>query len=479
MNIRLALVVLVSFVGLIASESHAAAAGNDLRALCANNSISLGKLSQLDELVTKLDNDLGGECGKLTVSAIRDLKQVVHDNRNIECSLEAYQNFREFYLRYLDTSAKEKKEAVAAIPKSLRRFALAYGVQLSGLCRANMVQELIASSSKLISDQDLEAVQEMIDPKGPIADALGSSSDRPDEIILPSDFMAVLKGDGDEVGGQQINLQIQTTPLIKRIQVVCERRFEPIYEPLMFPVARMANLGFDHRKAVLKEAIRKAENKRSKETRGVIGQWTRIVFLCEAMKQVKLVESAEDAARSEGNDVKRVRVESKSEAGDGGQERDLLEEAKVDLDSIKRVQYKPNLSVTLSDEICVTAGQKRAAEHVNTDRDEIANIRQRMLMKVLRQLWGMMSKYKVGSLARKVFGEIKLSVKKMMDAKQSHQSVSSNVGTDLVKSMNELVQLEFRPERAVAKSKGGDDIYFWVFIFCCIMLTISLPAAAG
>jgi hypothetical protein len=119
-------------------------------------------------------------------------------------------------VKYLDKSDKSKK--VVKLPKQLVDYALAYGAQLSAQCRTNMVKQLLNEASDVVKPEYFDAVKELIEPDGPIAETLGCTNQSPEEVSLPID--------ADGKGQQQqprrkITLSCKTAPVIRRLQRRC------------------------------------------------------------------------------------------------------------------------------------------------------------------------------------------------------------------------------------------------------------------
>lgn len=464
MKLLVGIVVLLAFAAIAVQTARKT--GDDLEALCNNETISLEKLTQLDRLVQLLDDDEGEDCGDDTPSALRDLKAVVDKNKKErnQCSMVAIERYREFYLRYLDSSAKDKKGRSVKLPKSLIKFALAYGVQVASLCRANMVNRLLDDAQKAVKPEYFDAVNELVGPKGLITKAFPQTS-KPDEILLPGPWLREI------AKKEKMVIKVPTISLIEHILTMCKRRFEPVYKPLMLPVSKMANLGFDYRPGMLKETIRAASS--NYQTNDIIGRWARIAFTCEILNELELVEDDVDREQSIGNDATQVRVMTKDEASaleDEVPTSKLLDDFKKEKHDMEpEVIFEPSLWVEIPDEILTSKSQKRAVRLVNTDRNEMDNIKRRFVLNFANQLFDNLSQFRVSS----IFSHLIKTTKKAIKAAEKGKTKAPN--EQLVHSLNELVDGHFNLDQAV----GSQTIVIGCVITFIICIAVGAMIANG
>jgi hypothetical protein len=387
--------------------------------LCINKEIRLFKLSHLSILAGKINDGQGKGCDQDVKDAILSLKNVVDANEGKECSMEAFENYKQFYVKYLDKSDKSTK--VVKLPKQLVDYALAYGAQLSAQCRTNMVKQLLNAASDIVKPEYFDAIKELIEPDGPIAETLGCTNQSPDEVLLPIDAEA-LRGKGQQQQPKRkITLNCRTAPMIRRIKRRCELQFKPVYAPLMMPVTHLANLGFNHRGEELDSMLESGEN------RDVIGRWSRIAFMCEILGQMELVQEQADAEKSEGATTAQMLILTQDEATCALRRPE--NQSLLDNDNhVEPVNFEPTLSADIPEEM-LTSELKRVVKGIKTSNSEVDNIRTRYWSVMKACVWQEVKQLRAGPVLGQVYKEM---------TKSGEGDETVDLSTELVKSLDAL-----------------------------------------
>lgn len=357
------LVALLSVTLCINAAAQLVQAEPDLKALCSGgiqswtgaNDLQVQSSADLLKLLEQgSDEQLYQEanCAERVRAALTDLYLLTSEQNDNVCSAEKLQEIRKFSENYLESSEANKSKV--GVPKALRNFYIAYGLRVSAACKKNMIGALQYESQQLLNDNDFQAINKWTDENSVINGIMSEPSDY-DDLLLPRDITRALL-DADEAGeGSKIVMQTMTGHLIARLQLVCERRFKPLYERLILPVISLSNLGFNYQgEDLLRERDEMNNNK-------AIHQWYRIVYICESLNSIEIVEDpefvdqAEAGAGTDGelmNDKRVVRVLSREEADAlkakaklSGQQVSVV--SKEELDEFKQIVYEPEQGVPL------------------------------------------------------------------------------------------------------------------------------------
>lgn len=288
--------VVATFVGLLASESTLTRAnpfkksyGGDLKKLCDGQHVDFFNVGDLRNLIYLLDDpEASSKCSKTVVEALRSLDRITKDTK--ACSLEKAQALAEFYETFFRAqkgdaeSEKFEEELYKKLPKPLIRFALAYGMKVSFICKKYMVNVFLKEADQKLTAEDFGELAEWTDAKGPIGRLL-SSLKKPDEIVLPGDLSSVLPS-GTAMA--KLRLKMVDGGKVDRLQEVCNRRFRPLYENVLIPLAVLANSGLTY-----KELLFGFDLKLRSRVGPKVALWSRIVFLCESLDGVEVYDQSE------------------------------------------------------------------------------------------------------------------------------------------------------------------------------------------
>lgn len=290
-------------------------------------------LSQMDSEEFQLDF-----CENM-LEALKAFKDVLGTSEEHVCTQKKINEFQLYYLKYLDTSIDSTTNRVWTQRKSVRDFVIAYAMQLSNLCKKNMVQ-LLQDADGLVADSDVEILLELTDEQNFIGEIL-KHANTPGDSVMPTDVsMTKSNKVGDKVlklfsfqitiPSSHFNETSTESRYYKRmvfplkncgemnyIKTICERKLKPIYGPLIMPMSYLARIGFNYKGKELEELLEDEEH------RWVVTKWSNMAFLCE------LIETIED-------------IENKKLSQD---------EEEDEYDHIEKISYTPNWHVTIGDTI--------------------------------------------------------------------------------------------------------------------------------
>lgn len=342
---------------------------NDIELVCANKKVRLTRLSQVRALVHSLNQTTtnGNQCPASIREALVELDRVANENNDDVCSPEKVEQIRDYYLKYVDMQANQ------TVPTAIKTFFLGLGLKVSGTCKKNMINSLMLDARHILNEQDYAIINKWTDDNSFISKIMNEPSDY-DDIILTRDFDLLFYGNqgeqtqSNERQTDKIFLQTATGATIRQIQTVCGRRFGPIYDRLLMPIVALSNIGLNYQGEELERELQ--EMSVNKE----VHQWYRIVYLCDALASIVIVETPEDRAKVEGLDKRLVRVLTQEEAA--ALKWAPAEEEQVDKDErIEQVVYRPehvnkidDLVVDYSDASLINLIKRFAVHKSESDR---------------------------------------------------------------------------------------------------------------
>lgn len=269
-------------MGLVASADEIEYLANKLEPLCEDKTTNLTMRSEFISLLNQAsDLVASGKCSKRIYEALQDLNQLLGRKSDVVCTMNKAERIKHYYLKYLDTSTKEsgKRER---LPKSLRHFVLGYGMQVSNLCKSNMVQTFQGSrANELIGDWRIDPNDLLLSDSG--LSMFMKARRRPENILLPSHLGTMLPS-GVELR-KQLSMKMQDDRYALRKKAICERRYRPIYKQNILPFAVLASIGFDYKD----ELIRKFVNPDNMK------YWSRMVFVCELIRAIEVKDESGSA----------------------------------------------------------------------------------------------------------------------------------------------------------------------------------------
>jgi hypothetical protein len=408
--------------------------GGNLKALCKGKSIDFRNVGDLRNLIFKTTKDDAASCSETVIAALNELARITEDTN--ACSVQKAQAITQFYETYLRNS--RGSEDYEKLPKPVIRFAIAYGMQLSHICKRHLVDAFMAQADKTLTKRDFKELGEWISEKGPVGRLLAPIK-RPDEIILPSDLSAILPD--DRVTGKLCIKAINSGKAI-RLKEVCAKRFKPLYENSVIPLAILANSGIDYKQLSLIKDL-----KLRSKTVPKVALWSRIVFLCESLDAVNVLPAPSDGDQSEGAQPLEVMTEEELEGQAGGLAlRGLLlttdassEARPSDLEQVE--PYYP--AVQIEDEII--GHMDLRLKSIIAVYDKKKTQAERIREKLLKRGWNLV-------LARFKYGELKALMR--ASVKQMRAKLTSRGQVELVN--DELVDLlDAKDETKLFKAISG------------------------
>lgn len=179
------------------------------------------------------------------------------------------------------------------IPISLQQFFKAWALQVSGLCKRTLVDNLDQAMHPL-TDEDYE-VMDQVAEMGFHTNPLTGQKIEPSQlkfdvlVYLPRIEGELQKGDTELLEAPKI-IDMRAKPEINRLLHACKSRFKPIYDKLVMPVVRLSKLGYDYVGPKLDDVHDKLYNDPK------IKRWLFLTKICESQGNYELVESEEAAA---------------------------------------------------------------------------------------------------------------------------------------------------------------------------------------
>jgi predicted double-glycine peptidase len=495
-------IVLLAFVRLTASIAGAHSA---LEALCSSQRIELTGRSQFldlaDQLARMEQNNFErdehiAECLRRVRPAIADLALIVRDPNNEACTMKMAQRMKQYYHSYLDTSSdsglqrgagtgttKPPPPPVTKLPKSFKQFALAYFLRSSNLCHWNTFDILIKTDTdnRLLRDEDLKLLGRISRDDG-IVSQLVDELNGPGDIVLPSDLAALKSRTSvNELpsASNKIYIQSEFSKIIKRIQTVCEKRFQPVYEQLIMPQTVLASVGINYVDRKLRAEF-KNDTQRQKIT-----LWARTVFICETMRVVEPVDLLV-VGSGEGEDPDQVwlgdgggvalRVLTKEEADEiASKQQARPSEIETEppsantlaAEKLERIDYvMPKLTAKLDDLILDRADSSllRAIKRVKTNKTHLERIKARMLR---RSLTNLKSQALQGHLKMVLTTPVKAFWRRLTSTKSQ---VNSQLNSELLNYVERIIKTDLYGSPKMGPLAVTELVIDVVLILACLAL---------
>lgn len=377
--LKLALVLSVSLaavgVQLITANVFSKSTAGDLDALCRGDSIDLRTISHLEKLV-KTPTTSGDNCQPRIREALEEMWRIAENSK--ACTMEKAEGIAKFAEKFLKSQADENGQEQPKLPEPLVKFAVAYGMQVSFICGRHMMYEFAPFAyNRLVRRFDMGEKNERpfakffvyLTDNSPLSLLLSPLS-KPGEVLLPSDLLQVVP-DLDKKMGEFLS----NSKALKNLKDFCSENLEPLYKPILMPIAILNRAGFNYKNFAFKRDMFVANILSSFEREGRF--WSSVVFLCESAKMIKIVDDQDQAERdkSEAEESQLIKVFSESEM-----------QWKIKPDHIPNEQFENPVEPYVPQEIVGNKilghcdfTLKSKVKSYDANKDEIQRLRERIL----------------------------------------------------------------------------------------------------
>jgi hypothetical protein len=446
------------------TDSHSGVDDVSLESLCSYRHVDLTRQSQLYALNGQsARSGLLGVCPEEVISMVTEFNKLVQNGQTNICTLDMAQSFKKFYVTHLDKSKDKSKKA----PKSMKKFVFAYGMRMSNLCKKNMLDVITKDGNDLIKEEDVARLGMWVTEEGPLRQLLDKMN-QPGEIFLPSDLAAVMSRH-DSTTVETMYIQSKATRTIRRLKETCQKRFQPIYEPLILPLTVLAEIGFDFADAETKADFEIPEK------HAVMSKWTNILFLCEALKAVEPVDVQEtDGESGDAMDKKdTIRLLTKDEAESINQELKsnhklgyLLDRAPGDLET---VVYTPDYEVRMDDLILNKTDSKlmKSINNFKNNKSHMDRVKGRLVRGSLLSARSMIKKGKITVVAT---AAAKAAWHRLTTRKKD--TTEGEVNKALVKTIEEMADTAIEGDLKTSKRRVAFNVLG-------LIIALGLLALAG
>lgn len=269
-----AVLVLGQAIFFAAANANWISHGHDVNEFCKGKHVDLSTIEDLKVLAQNL-NETEHKCSPHVASALRAMEAIVED-RNA-CTMEKAQAITKFandYLRNLGADGEGESGATAdRLPQSLVKFAIAYGMKVSSICKEHMLNDFLYAANAILRkrfDGKFHVFESFLLKESPLSYVV-SPIIKTGEIVLPGDLLQVLPGIEtklDEYFSDPLALDL--------VRELCEGTLQPLYEPMLLPLAQLVRAGFNSRQFSYPSKMRKHGR-----------FWSLAVFMCETVKTIK------------------------------------------------------------------------------------------------------------------------------------------------------------------------------------------------
>lgn len=224
-------------------------------------------LTSIDKLRAYLSelNDVDARKWQTEVKfPLDNLKQLISFGNDNVCSKQKLNDIREFFDKYIHIGQ------TSLIPDKLRRVFIAYGLLVSSVCSAKMIETLQKLDDKQIlkSNEDEILLDDWVGKRSTLAFLLR------DNLVMPYDMLKVA---ARRLKQDKIFVQTAFGQSLARLQSVCLNQLESIYSELVMPVVKLSDMGFNY------------VGSQMTDTKSIISRWYRITYLCESLKSIQFI----------------------------------------------------------------------------------------------------------------------------------------------------------------------------------------------
>lgn len=175
------------------------------------------------------------------------------------------------------------------IPTALQMFFKAWVLQVSGLCKKTLMENLNRAVQENLDKSDISVIGTFVAAGNePVVDPLSGkkvSDLNFDGIVYMPELEGNIRPELDALREEAVKIDLKKDPELDRFFHACKLRFKPIYSKLVLPVVRLAKLGYDYMGPKLEKAYGVIQNDPE------VKAWAAITALCESRGKFELIES--------------------------------------------------------------------------------------------------------------------------------------------------------------------------------------------
>lgn len=430
-SISLTLLLIITLV----KASKPVDVNKSFKLLCKNTqqSVHITRISEIAAIIKELRSDLHPteECSEEVKNSILDLDLVIDDTDDV-CTMKKVEQINLYHSKYVQANNNNDKTK-SHLPQSLKNFFIGYSLKVSSICKKNMINNLIMDTRLQLTPEDFKSLDLWTrNEEGSIFNNLKGPADY-DDLLLSSDLIRLTETENSPINNEKIFIQAGSGKFMNKIQTVCRKRFKPFYEKLIIPVVKLANIGYNYQGEELEREL--SEIRTNKE----VAQWYEIVYLCQALEDIVIVESEEDKVRTAGLDKKLVKILTKEEAMmlkktsfNDGDKLAASVDGYDDDDELEQIIYKPEEGNPIEDVILDEKDEnlKKSIKSFDTNKSDLDRIRSKLFWK--------MGNFLKDSL---INGKFKIIISTLFERKHKQSNGEAlNPRTEVVRAFDEYVQ---------------------------------------
>lgn len=275
----------------------------------------VSRISTVNKLAEYFENlqpdDKLFECKQQHEEALMKLNHLVHASNTNVCSNEKISMIEDYHALFVSTNLDDvgarAKDNRNEAPRLLRRFFMHYALEISAICKRSLINNLEWDLKQKFSDiDDLEPSGEHTTPFGYLFNgaiekfAQFYSVNDFDDVVLFWDLIEdsllnkkdenlqfdKINDEYDAKTGEPVRLRvkIRSNNHVKKIQQNCHNKYKPIYEKLILPIIRLANLGYSNNGEQFQVELEELRNNAN------VKHWYGITHLCEAILPMKFYQ---------------------------------------------------------------------------------------------------------------------------------------------------------------------------------------------
>lgn len=292
------------------------------RALCGEQKqerpVAISRFSTVALLVDHLQHKLPtasaltklAKCYRSNLDFLLGLRELIDLSRGNVCSPEKINKLQAIHRKYISSRDQEdshEQDHRQHISQALSLFFVHYAYEVAFTCRRSLENELqqnqqvkLITQDELMDDDPLSAGQLLAKLYKQFS--WFRAPDSLEDVLLMWELLDGSKDDDDDTkpegekdkpttggqtGGEQARLfvKIRHAQSMNLFQSKCKHKFKPIYEQLILPSVRLANLGY----ATGDLAENTKTNKPGEEAQLLRRQWFGLTQICEIILPIRFV----------------------------------------------------------------------------------------------------------------------------------------------------------------------------------------------
>lgn len=290
-----------------------------LEDICSNRNVPLTSVSQVKKLIRKL-NKKPKACPDKYQQSLRELDPVLTlENGQRWCDEAKFRQIASYHFRYINPKVEtytrgddlsnlnheiqqrpleadlfdhsvqvDEYDQEVMIPIGLQYFFKAWALQVAGICKRELMENIRRAVQEKMDKQDMGAIGAFFEAGRTVVDPITDKKIERltfDGVVYMPELEGHTHPELEVLRQETTTLNLKDNPDLHRFFSACKLRYKPIYSQLILPVVRMAKLGYDYMGTNLQNVYGTIERDPD------VLAWLGLTAICELRGNFKLVDS--------------------------------------------------------------------------------------------------------------------------------------------------------------------------------------------